>query len=172
MDDNGFGGVSMGSDKLLDSKRIRLFREPESALKLTVDDHSYPNVKVVRAFPLSHPDHYICFLNEKDEEIGVVKDPKELDGDSRRILEEELDKRYLGSVIRRIRSVRSEFGTSYWDVDTDRGRREFVVQGVQENVIYLGKHHLVFVDVDGNRFEIPDYSRLDKKSLSLLEMVL
>ncbi|HIG16138.1 MAG TPA: DUF1854 domain-containing protein, partial [Candidatus Handelsmanbacteria bacterium] len=33
-------------------------------------------------------------------------------------------------------------------------------------------HRLLLVDVDGNRFEIPDLGILDKKSLGLVEMVL
>ncbi len=102
----------------------------------------------------------------------MVKDPKELDPQSRKIVEEELDKRYLVSIIKKIRSIRTDFGTSYWDVDTNRGRRDFVIQGVQDNVVWLGERRLLLVDVDGNRFEIPDYSSLDKKSAALLEEVL
>ena len=158
---------------LLDPKRVRLFREPFWALRLTLlEDRSYPKMKVVRAFPLSHPDRYIAFLDVKDEEIGTIQDPETLDEASRNILREELDKRYLGAVIRSIRSVRNEFGTSYWDVDTHRGPRDFVVKNVLENVLWLGEHRLLFVDVDGNRFEIPDVTHLDKRSLALLNTVL
>jgi len=158
---------------LLDPKRVRLFREPPWALRLTLaKDRSYPKVKVVRAFPLSRPDQYVALLDVKDEEIGTIKDPKALDEGSRKILSEELDKRYLGAVIQSIRSVRNEFGTSYWDVDTHRGPRDFVVKNVLENVLRLGEHRLLLVDVDGNRFEVPDVNRLDKRSLSLLNMVL
>lgn len=159
--------------KMLDPRKIRLFREPPWALRLTIEgERSFLKVKVIRAFPLSNRDRYIGFMDEKNEEIGMIRDPEALDEDSRRIAQEELDRRYLGSVVRRIYSLRSEFGTSYWDVDTNRGRREFVVQSAQENVIRLGARHLAFVDVDGNRFEIPDVPRLDEKSQGLLETVL
>lgn len=163
----------LAQGKILDPKKIRLFRAPPWALRLTIEgERSFLKVKVVRAFPLSNRDQYIGFMDEKNEEIGMIRDPGELDKASRRIVQEELDRRYLGSVVRRIYSLRSEFGTSYWDVDTNRGRREFVVQSAQENVIRLGMHHLAFVDADGNRFEIPDASRLDEKSRGLLEMIL
>ena len=161
------------TSRLLDPKHIQLSREPKQALQLTIqDERSYSKIRIVRAFPLAHPDRYVAFLDEKDEEIGMVKNPRELDPQSRKIVEEELDKRYLASIIENIRSKRAEFGTTYWDVDTDRGRREFVIQGVQENVIWLGERRLLLVDVDGNRFEIPDYLSLDKKSVALLEEVL
>ncbi|RKY78077.1 hypothetical protein DRQ00_05870 [candidate division KSB1 bacterium] len=161
------------TSKLLDPERIQLSRKSKQGVQLTISEEgSYSKIKIVRAFPLSHPDRYVAFLDDKDEEIGMVKDPKELDPQSRKIVEGELDKRYLVSIIKKIRSIRTDFGTSYWDVDTNRGRRDFVIQGVQDNVVWLGERRLLLVDVDGNRFEIPDYSSLDKKSASLLEEVL
>lgn len=161
------------TNRLLDPKRIRFSREPKQALQLTIqDERSYSKIRIVRAFPLAHPDRYVAFLDEKDEEIGMVKDPRELDSQSRKIVEEELDKRYLVSIIEKIRSIRTDFGTTYWDVDTDRGRRDFVTQRVQDNVIRLGERRLLLIDVDGNRFEIPDYLSLDKKSAGLLDEVL
>jgi UDPglucose 6-dehydrogenase len=87
-------------------------------------------------------------------------------------IQEELDRRYLTSTIESILSIRNEFGTSYWDVKTNRGPREFVIQNVAENAQWLGDHRLLLVDVDGNRFEIPNLNDLDKKSMSQVEMVL
>ncbi len=157
----------------VDISRVRLFREPPWMLRLTIDgDRSYTRVKVVRAAPLSHPARYISLLDEKDEEVCMIPDVKELDGEMRAIVEAELDRRYLTSAVRRVLSMRNEFGTSYWDVETNRGRREFVVQNAAESAQWLGDHRLLLVDVDGNRFEIPDLRELDKKSLSLVELVL
>ncbi len=153
--------------------RLRLFREPPWMLRLTIDgDRSYTRVKVVRAAPLSHPARYISLLDEKDEEICMIPDLGELDGEMGAIVEEELDRRYLTAVVERVLSIRNEFGTSYWDVETNRGRREFVVQNAAESAQWMGDHRLLLVDVDGNRFEIPDLRELDSKSLSLVELVL
>ncbi len=63
-------------------------------------------------------------------------------------------------------------GTSYWEVETDRGQREFVVQNVAENARWLSENRLLLIDVDGNRFEIPRLDQLDKKSSSLVGQVL
>lgn len=157
----------------VDLAKVRLFREPPWRLRLTIDeDRSYTRVKIVRAAPLSHPTRYISLLDAKDEEVCMIPDMKELDDQMRALVQEELDRRYLTATIERVVSIRNEFGTSYWDVQTDRGEREFVVQNVAENAQWLGDHRLLLVDVDGNRFEIPDLNRLDKKSLGQVEMVL
>ena len=153
--------------------KLRLFREPAWVLRLTIEeDRSYLKVKVVRAAPLSHPDHYISFLDGKDEEIWMVDELKELDPQTLKVVTEELDRRYLTAVVETIHSVRNEFGTSYWDVATSRGRREFVVQNVSENAQWLGDRRLLLVDVDGNRFDFPDLDLLDKRSRGFVEEVL
>lgn len=157
----------------VDLGKIRLFREPPWILRLTIEgDRSYLKVKVVRAAPLSYPDQYICLLDAKDEEICMIEDLQQVSEEMRAIIKEELDRRYLTSIVERINSVRNEFGTSYWDVQTHRGRREFVVQNAAENAQWLGDYRLLLIDVDGNRFEIPRLDRLDKRSLGFLEQVL
>ena len=164
----------MNEDKTLDPRSLRLCRDVrKDRVHLTIrEDRSYPTVKVVRAFPLSHPDRYITFLDVKNEEIGTLETLEDVEPESKRIAESELARRYLNCEIRKIHSVRSEYGTSYWDVETNRGRREFVVQEVEENAIWLGERHVVIVDVNDNRFEIPDYSRLDSSSKAYLQIVL
>jgi hypothetical protein len=157
----------------VEPKDIRLFRESSWKLRLTINsDRSYLKVKVVGAAPLSHQAQYICFLDAKDGFICMVKDLRQLDDQSIQIVQEELDRRYLTSVINRVYSLRNEFGVSYWDVETDRGRREFVMKDVAENAQWLDEGRLLLLDVDGNRFEIPDMNALDDKSARLIETVL
>ena len=157
----------------VDPKDIRLFWEPPWRLRMTIEgDRSYLRVKHVRAAPLSHPSQYICFLDEKDEVICMVRDLDEIRQEYRQLVCEELDRRYLTARVERIVSIRSDFGVSYWDVETDRGCREFVAKDIAENAQWLGENRLLVVDVDGNRFEIPDLSALDKKSARLIDLVL
>ena len=152
---------------------IRLFREPPWVLRLTIEgDRSYLKVRVVCAAPLSQPDRYICFLDEKNEVICTVEDPIDLDAVSQRIVKEEIEQRYMTAIIKRIDSLKSEFGVSYWEVQTDRGDREFVVRNVSENAQWITDRRLLLLDVDGNRFEIANLEVLDKKSRGLVEMVL
>ena len=102
----------------------------------------------------------------------MVQDLRQLDQQIRSLIDEELDRRYLTATILQVDAVRNEYDTSYWDVKTDRGQREFVVQTVSENAQWLGDHQLLIIDVDGNRFEIPRLDQLNKKSLGLVEQVL
>ncbi len=157
----------------VDTGKIRLFREPAWHLRMTIEgDRSYLKVKIVLAAPLSEPDRYICFLDANDEVICMVDDVHALSEEHQAIIREELARRYLTSRIERIHSIRNEYGVSYWDVSTDRGRREFVVKNVAEDARWLDENRVLILDVDGNRFEVLDLGRLDKKSKVLVGMVL
>lgn len=157
----------------VDSEAIRLFREPPWILRLTIEgDRSYLKVRVVCAAPLSQPDRYVCLLDEKNEVICTVEDPIVMDAASQDIIKEEIEQRYMTAIIKQVDSLKSEFGVSYWEVQTDRGNREFVVRNVSENAQWITDRRLLLLDVDGNRFEISNLEALDKKSRGLIEMVL
>ena len=165
--------ITVTHPEKVESTALRLFQEPDWHLRLTIaEDRSYLHPKVIRAAPLSNPDRYICFMDDKNEEICMIDTLEELDEASRRLAYKALDQRYLTAVIESIESMRNEFGTSYWDTQTNRGRREFVIQNVAENAQWLSDTRLLLIDVDSNRFEIPDMTKLDRQSLGLIDQVL
>jgi hypothetical protein len=102
----------------------------------------------------------------------MVRDPAEQEEATRRVPDEELTRRYLAAVVQRMHSVRTEAGVSYFDVQTNRGRREFIVQNAHESARWLGDQRLLLLDVDGNRFEVPDLGALDRRNARLLTQVL
>lgn len=157
----------------MNSQTLTLKRDTDGALVLTLDGRDrVSSVRVVCAAPLSHPTHYITFLDEKGRELCTVDRLDDLSPSVRQLVEEELDSYYLGSTIRRINELESEFGIAYWDVATPRGQRDFVVKDVQSSITWLSPTRLLIMDVDGNRFEIPDSRNLDPRSQNLLEMTL
>ena len=155
--------------KQIDLKSIRLFYHPDGKLRLIIkDEKCYLSVKAVYAAPLSHPSEHISLIDDKGEEICMIPSLDDLDVDSGEVIQKELNKRYLGAVIYKIYSIRSEFGVSYWDVQTDRGSREFVVEENPNQFIWLSETRVLILDVDGNRFEIPDYTQLDADSTKMV----
>ncbi len=150
-----------------------LFYEPVGTLRLTLGDRwSYPQVKLYQAAPLSQPGKYLSLQSGKGEEIALVESLEAFTPETRAIAEEEIRRRYLTAKVRTIMDIRTEFGVTYWHVETDRGPRDFVMQSLAESCIWLSDTHLLLIDVDGNRFEIPDRSLLDATSKTRLASVL
>lgn len=147
---------------------MKLFYHPQGRLRLEKDDRCWLDVKPVWASPLSYPGKYLALLDTKDKEILMIEDPGSLASENREILLHELDRRYLSARVKSIIKVSTEFGSTYWKVNTDKGEKEFITQSLQENAQWMGPRQLLLIDVDGNRFEIGDTDLLDERSQQML----
>ena len=158
--------------EFLDPAKLRLFRDGSGRLRMTIEgERSYLEVEAVRTFPMSDPDHYVGFLDNQSKVIGIVVELGRMDEESQRLVAESLERHYFVPTITRVYSMKEEFGAVYWDVETDRGRREFVVKGMRDAIQELDNGELLFPDVDGNRYRIVDWRQLDLRSQRLLERV-
>jgi hypothetical protein len=153
---------------------LKLFYAPKDRLRLTIGaEKSYHTVKPVWSAPLSRPNRYLALLDAKGNEIVMVPDPAEmLTPESWAAVQAELRRRYLTSTVTAITGARVEYGATYWHAVTDRGERDFVTQSLQENAQWLSPEHLLLIDVDGNRFEIPNVEALDARSRAFITAIL
>jgi hypothetical protein len=151
---------------------LTFFFEPKDRLRLTLGDRSYPTVVPKWASPLRNPGKYLSFLDGKGNEIVMVVEPSELPDQSREAALEEVARRYLTAQILEVLDAKGEWGATYWTVRTERGVREFVTQSLSENAQWLGADHILLIDVDGNRFELKDFSALDARSQQIVNAVL
>jgi hypothetical protein len=157
----------------LDPHSLHLFHQPPGTLRLTVgDDHSYAEVKLYQAWPLSSPNRFLSLVNGKGDEITMIEELDALLPASRVVAEEELRRRYLTARVQSVREIRTEFGVTYWHVSTDKGERDFVVQSMSESCVWLSDRHLLIIDVDGNRFEFEDLTAYDAASKGRLSAVI
>jgi hypothetical protein len=169
----GEGHNELSTHNIMNPQNIQIFYHPEERLRLTIEgERSYVAVKPVWAAPLSRPNEYLSLLDGKDNEIALLPQPQKLAPDSWQAVQRELRERYLTARVQTIGEARQEYGATYWHVTTDRGEREFVTQNLQENAQWLSDTHLLLIDVDGNRFEIPDTRVLDEASQNSLDEIL
>jgi len=154
-----------GELEYLDPKKIDFSRRGD-ALVLTIEgDRSYLKVRAVRAFPLTEPNEFIGFMDSiSGRDIGVIRSLCELDCPTRKMIKCDLEKRYFIPRILKIDQAKKEFGTVYWDVDTDRGRRQFVMRGIRDSIHEIEPGRYLVIDIDGNRFEVPRLDELDARS--------
>ena len=155
-----------------DPARIRLLRGPGGEMRVEIaEDRCLLRGKAVWAFPLSLK-LYVSILDAKDKEFCLIENPAELDDESRGILFEALDAYYRVYRIRGVREYRNEWRTSFWTVETDHGVREFVMRWELDSVLLLSNNEILIIDIDGNRFHIPDVEALDDNSKQIFELLL
>lgn len=126
-------------------------------------------INLKRLFPMTKPSSYIQILDEDNNEIGILKDMCSVDYKSQMYIKEYLDEFYFVPKIIQIHDIREEYRISRWDVTTDKGRRTFEVLSRSTDIHLLENGKIIIRDADNNRYEIPDYRKLSKESLKLLE---
>jgi hypothetical protein len=92
--------------------------------------------------------------------MGVIVEPAKLDPDSRKIVEEEMHRRYVVPVVRRLLWIRERFEIVECKVETDRGVCQFSARNLRESVLHPHPGRYILTDVDGNRYDIPDIKAL------------
>ena len=168
-----FDAQTTGEIRVLDPRGVRLFRTPEGIPRALIEDElCCLHMRVFCSFPLSRPDVYISLRDGENRELGLIEKLHDLDRASRQVAEEEIERRYFLPEITAVYRVQGHFGTYDWEVETDRGRRAFLVRGRGENIVRIPPHLVVITDVLGNRYQIPDHARLDRRSQAILYRVL
>ena len=97
------------------------------ALDVAGGEH-YDHVDAYRVFPLSDGQRWISLRVHGGAEIGVIRHPEQLPEEQRRLLTEELERRYFAPRIPSIESLVEKFGESHWRVVTSAGPCRFRVR--------------------------------------------
>ncbi|MBR2405988.1 MAG: DUF1854 domain-containing protein [Clostridia bacterium] len=130
----------------------------------------FENVEARRLFPTTGPDKYITLLNEDGKETAVIRDLNSLMPDSASAVRTALEEYYLIPRIRTITKVESKPGGNYIHAETDRGSCSFKVQSRQQDIKVLFDCRVLIRDSNDNRYEIPDFRLLDRKSRDSLQL--
>ena len=157
--------------KFVDSEKIELTFNSFGDLSVRMPDGLvHCPVVPARSFPLTDANRYIAIQTDDRErkEICLIEDIKQLSNDNQGILEDALDKIYLMPIISRLRSIKRRFGVTEWDVETNRGPVTFDLSS-RSAITQFEEGRLLIKDIDGNRYEIPNYLKLDSKSITLVE---
>ena len=125
-----------------------------------------------RQFPFELQWEFLSVMNEDSEEIGIIRDVSLFEGEVGAMLKNELERRYYAPVIKQILNVKERYGFSYWKVHTGEGEVNFTLRDTYRSIIHAGGNRILLLDVNGNRFEIPDTSLLDRKSYKKIELYL
>lgn len=168
----------------LDPERVTFERKGDTlSLTLQADDAPdganiihYPRVALRACFPVSDNTEFLSVRDATDEtipELGIIEDWSQLPPESRNAVAAELGLHYFVPEIMQVFSIKEELGFLYWVVETDKGRKEFVMRN---SVIHYAREvapgHWLLIDVNEARYEIPDVAVLDAHSQKLVQQFL
>ena len=158
--------------RFLTKENAAFSRTDGGFVALKFGEKEYSRIGVYLTFPLTEPEEYISIreADEKAKEIGIIEKLSELDKDQQEMIREQIKLRYFMPTIVKVLDIKDEYGYAYWNVMTSFGACRFTTRMSGDAVIFLGESRLMVTDIDGNRYEIPDFYKLsvgERKKLDL-----
>ncbi|MBO3839928.1 MAG: DUF1854 domain-containing protein [Thermoproteota archaeon] len=153
---------------IIDAKKVRILKGDKPNTVKILNDEEFFEVIPRKPFPISYP-YFLIFTDAQGNEIGILEDYRKIEGESREVLEELLDKLYFMPKIRRVRKLETSGDEFVWQVETDRGIREFRTRG-RRNLRRSGEK-IVIIDTNDNVYIVEDLNKIDEHSRVLLEAV-
>lgn len=128
-----------------------------------VRDGEASPVTPVRCFPWSAPMRCLSLRDDDQQEVALVRDPAELDPDSRSVLEEALVQAAFMLDVVAVEGIEEDFEIRRWKVRTRQGVRSFqtALDAWPREAPGGG---LLLEDVAGDLYRIPPPEELDARS--------
>ncbi len=93
----------------------------------------------------------------------MIRNLGEWSTDSRALIEESLNRRYLIRHIKGVNSVSLGHGFLNFEVLTDVGTERFTMRWTQSQAVDFGERGKIIVDSEDNRYVVPDIDSLPMK---------
>jgi len=147
---------------------------PRQTLELTLPDGSVcRGVFAVRCFPATRPEEFIslrmCERDGQERELGMLRQLSDWSPESQALIRAALSRRYLLRQIEAIDDIKLEQGYLNFQVRTDQGPSQFTMRWTQAQTQDFGDRGKVLVDVEDNRFLIPDVNALPRRQCELFQ---
>jgi len=129
----------------------------------------YEGLEIHRLFPKSGGNRYLALLDENGDQIAIIRNADNLMPESRDVVIRVLEEYYLIPRITKFLKMTDKFRIWMWTAETDHGTLTFEVRNHVSTVKPLYDGRVLIKDANDNRYEIPDWRKLDKKSRRLIE---
>ncbi len=160
---------------ILSPKDVILETSESGFLNYKNGDKTVERVNLTRLVPYISEDKYISvtYKNENEEwkEIGVIEDINDLPDDIQAVAREFLRLKYYIPVITKINKITdNRMGYLFLEAETTAGEKKIAVNDWWHNFRMIQNTMLSVTDADGNRYTIPEVSKLDKASIKKLQL--
>ena len=128
----------------------------------------FTELELHRMFPITGLDKYISLLDSSGNEIAVIRNINDLMPESKAVVERCLTEYYMMPRITRFIRMSEKFKIWMWTAETDKGICTFEIRNHLTAIKPLYDGRVLIKDANDNRYEIPDVSKLDKKSIKMI----
>jgi ABC-type multidrug transport system ATPase subunit len=138
--------------------------------------HPTPTLRgvfAVNLFPATNPRDYISLRvwnrDGAEQEIGILRHLDQWPAEAQALVQAALDRRYWLQTVTGVDEIRLDMGHLTLDVRTDHGPRRFTMRWSQSQVQDFGERGKVLLDLDENRYLVPDVEALPPRERDLFQ---
>lgn len=130
-------------------------------------------VFAVNLFPATDPQDYISLRywtrDGEEQEIGILRHLDQWPAEAQTLIRDALNRRYYLQTITGVDGITLEMGHLTLAVRTDHGPRRFTMRWAQAQVQDFGDRGKVLLDLDDNRYLVPDVQALPSRERDLFQ---
>ncbi len=151
--------------RFLTPETCKIHLGTHGAMHVTIPGEAiYGGVIAAYAFPVAYPEGYISLIHTggkgEEMEIGIIRDLNDFPPEQAELVRQALRRRYFVHTIEKIRRIGWKYGFVAVDADTDKGPVSFLMRWQHDRAVDYGRRGKVLIDVDENRYLIPDVEKL------------
>ncbi len=128
----------------------------------------FTELEARRMFPITGLRKYITLIDTEGNEIAIIRNIDDLLPESKAVIEKCLDEYYMIPRITKFIKMSEKFKIWMWTAETDKGIFTFEIRNHITAIKPLYDNRILIKDANDNRYEIPDYTKLDKKSQKMI----
>lgn len=128
----------------------------------------FTELEARRMFPITGLRKYISLIDTEGNEIAIIRNIDDLLPESKAVIEKCLDEYYMIPRITKFIKMSEKFKIWMWTAETDKGIFTFEIRNHITAIKPLYDNRILIKDANDNRYEIPDYTKLDKKSQKMI----
>jgi len=152
--------------------KIKIFRATFGTIHVMVNNESlYRGVFAVAAFPVSNPTKYISLFyydeRDREQEIGMLEDIDDLTEQQKDLVKQALTRQYFSFEILAINSIKFAYGLLFFDVETDKGTRQFSMRWEGSRALDFAGKGKIILDIFEDRYVLKDISKLSRTEQEL-----
>lgn len=159
---------------ILNPVETKIFRGTFDMLHVMFSGELYRGVFAVAAFPVSSPTRYVSLFyyddNDKLVEIGMIEDLDKFPEEARNLVLAALNRHYFSYEVKEINNIKFEYGLVFFDVETDKGHKEFAMRWETSRAVDLGNRGKILLDVFDDRYIVKDVSSLSRYEQDLFTL--
>jgi ABC-type multidrug transport system ATPase subunit len=130
-------------------------------------------VFAISCFPATRPNDFISLrvwdIDGGEREIGILRQLDHWPAECQALIRAALERRYFLRRITGIDDIRLEYGYLNFRIRTEQGPAQFTMRWTQSQAQDFGTNGKVLLDLEDNRFLVPDIEALPRRDRELLQ---